>query len=275
MVTTMETVIFGASRQGRVVLEVLRAQGQHPILGFLDDDTSKHDVLVDGLPVLGGMEWAAANAPTTLPKKARRSTRPRARNYAPQGTVDFAAATGSRRLAAIVAIGGNDARTDIAKWLRALGFDLINAIHPSAVIQGNISLGTGNLICAGAVLITGTRVEDDVVINTGSTIDHDSLLEIGAQVASGVTTSGCVTIRRGAFVGVGAILGPGVTVGERAIVGAGSLVLQDVPPGMLAYGAPCRVVREISDPVDWGRILAGDPALPAQPMEPDSERSDR
>lgn len=263
----METVIFGASRQGRVVLEVLRAQGQHPILGFLDDDTAKHDLLVDGLPVLGGMEWAAANAPTALPKRAHKPPRPRARNFTP--------ANGSRRLAAIVAIGSNDARMDIAKWLRALGFDLVNAIHPSAVIQGNISLGTGNLVCAGAILITGTRVEDDVVINTGSTIDHDSLLETGAQVASGVTTSGCVTIRRGAFVGVGAILGPGVTVGERAIVGAGSLVLQDVPSGVLAYGTPCRVVREITDPVDWGRILSGGgPVLPAQPDARDSAHSD-
>lgn len=270
----MDTVIFGASRQGRVVLEVLRAQGQHPILGFLDDDAAKHTLLVDGLPVLGGMEWAAANAPTTLPKKGRNSTRPRAHNYTPRTTREYAAATGSRRLAAMVAIGGNDARMDIAKWLRALGFDLINAIHPSAVIQSNISLGTGNLICAGAILITGSRVEDDVVINTGSTIDHDSLLETGAQVASGVTTSGCVTIRRGAFVGVGAILGPGVTIGERAIVGAGSLVLHDVPPGVLAYGTPCRVLREITDPVDWGRILAGGPTLPAQSGERNSDQSD-
>jgi sugar O-acyltransferase (sialic acid O-acetyltransferase NeuD family) len=237
----METVIFGASRQGRVVLEVLRAQGEHPILGFLDDDATRHGVLVDGLLVLGSMEWATAHAPTAPPPMAR----------------DCASAASTRRLAAIVAIGSNDARLDVANWLRALGFELLNAIHPSAVIQGKVSLGTGNLVCAGAILITGTSVEDDVVINTGSTIDHDSLLETGAQVASGVTTSGCVTIRRGAFVGAGAILGPGVTVGERAVVGAGSLVLKDVPPGVLAYGAPCRVVREITGPLDWGLILAG------------------
>jgi sugar O-acyltransferase (sialic acid O-acetyltransferase NeuD family) len=246
----METVIFGASRQGRVVLEVLRAQGKHPILGFLDDDATRHGVLVDGLPVLGGMEWAAANAPTALPPKARDSAPPKSRDFAGDGSL--------RRLAAIVAIGSNDARLDVANRLRALGFELVNAVHPSAVIQGNVSLGTGNLVCAGAILIIGTSVEDDVVINTGSTIDHDSLLETGSQVASGVTTSGCVTIRRGAFVGAGAILGPGVTVGEQAVVGAGSLVLKDVPPGVVAYGAPCQVVREITSPLDWGRILAGD-----------------
>jgi sugar O-acyltransferase (sialic acid O-acetyltransferase NeuD family) len=247
-VTSVETLIFGASRQGRVVLEVLRAQGQHQIIGFLDDDPAKRGLLLDGERVLGGMEWAAANSHGDVP------TDPSAHS-----------AIHGRRLAAIIAIGANDSRLDVAKRLRALGFELINAIHPSADVQGNVSLGAGNLICAGAILVTGTRVEDDVVINTGAIIDHDSLLESGAQVASGVTTSGCVTIRRAAFVGVGAILGPGVTVGERAIIGAGSLVLKDVPPGVLAYGAPCRTVRELSDPIDWASILAG----------PDSAKRDK
>lgn len=248
----METVIYGASRQGRVVLEVLRAGGRHPILGFLDDDAARHNLVVDGTPVLGGMEWAAANV------------------LSAQGLPI------SRRLAAIVAIGGNDARLNVAIELRALGFVLINAIHPSAVIQGNVSLGSGILVCAGAIVITGTRVEDDVVINTGSIIDHDSLLETGAQVSSGVTTSGCVTIRRGAFVGAGAVLGPSVTIGERAIIGAGSLVLKDVPPGVLAYGAPCRVVREITNPVDWSQILAGrKPSSLALPRTRNATRKDK
>jgi sugar O-acyltransferase (sialic acid O-acetyltransferase NeuD family) len=228
----MATVIFGASRQGRVVLEVLRQQGLYPILGFLDDDSSKHGMHVDGLPVRGGMEWGAAYVRDAL---AAHASPP----------------------AAIVAIGGNDARCAVAARLRELGFELVNAIHPSAVIQDGASLGSGNLICAGAILVTGTRLEDGVIVNTGAIIEHDGLLESGAQVASGVTTSGCVTIRQGAFVGVGSILGPGVTIGARSVVGAGSLVLQDVPPGVLAYGAPCRVVREITEPVDWGRILAG------------------
>jgi sugar O-acyltransferase (sialic acid O-acetyltransferase NeuD family) len=238
----METVIFGAGRQGRVVLEVLRAQGLHQVIGFLDDDASRHGTLVDGVRVLGGLEWAAAavSAGIRVPAQAG-ADRPRP--------------------AAIVAIGGNDARTAIAAQLRALGFDLINAIHPSAVVQGNVSLGAGDLVCAGAILVTGTRLEDDVVVNTGAIIDHDGLLECGAQVASGVTTSGCVTIRRGAFVGAGTILGPSVTVGEDAIIGAGALVLRDVPPRVLAHGAPCRVIREITEPVNWARILAGQGAL--------------
>ena len=220
-----KVIIFGASRQGSVVLEVLRAQGKHDILGFLDDDAAKHGTTIHGLPVLGGLDWAASRAGQTL--------------------------------GAIVAIGSNPARVAVAGKLRALGMALINAVHPTALIQGNTSMGTGNLLCAGAILVTGTRLEDDVVVNTAATIDHDSVLQAGAQVASGVHTSGCVKIGQGAFVGVGAILGPGVTVGEGAIVGAGSVVLGDIPPHVLAYGTPARVVKALDGLPDWRKILGG------------------
>lgn len=47
------------------------------------------------------------------------------------------------------------------------------------------------------------------------------------------------------FVGAGAIICPGVTIGEGSVIGAGSVVTKDIPPHSLAYGNPCRVVREI------------------------------
>lgn len=47
------------------------------------------------------------------------------------------------------------------------------------------------------------------------------------------------------WLGGGAILCPGVTVGDRAVIGAGSVVTRDIPAGVLAVGNPCRVVREI------------------------------
>ena len=45
------------------------------------------------------------------------------------------------------------------------------------------------------------------------------------------------------WVGGGAIILPGVTIGDRAVIGAGSVVTKDVPAGMIAVGNPCRVVR--------------------------------
>jgi sugar O-acyltransferase (sialic acid O-acetyltransferase NeuD family) len=220
-----QAVIFGASRQGAVILEVLRAQGNLAIAGFLDDDPAKQGTVICDLPVLGGMEWVMAHA--------------------------------HQHLTAIVAIGNNDARVFIGDKLRAVGVELTNAVHPSAVVMSTVTMGTGNLICAGAVVVAGTRLENDVIVNTGATIDHDSVLHTGAQIASGVHTAGCVTIGRSAFIGVGAVVGPNVTIGDKCIVGAGSVVLSDLPPNVLAFGLPARIVKEITDPIDWRTVLAG------------------
>lgn len=55
------------------------------------------------------------------------------------------------------------------------------------------------------------------------------------------------TIRRVARVGGGAILLPGVEIGEEAFVGAGAVVLEDVPPRTVAVGNPARPLREVPD----------------------------
>ncbi len=49
------------------------------------------------------------------------------------------------------------------------------------------------------------------------------------------------------WVGGGAIICPGVKIGDRAVIGAGSVVTRDVPPGVSAAGNPCRVIREITE----------------------------
>jgi maltose O-acetyltransferase len=56
-----------------------------------------------------------------------------------------------------------------------------------------------------------------------------------------------VTVEDGVWLGAGAIVGPGVTIGENTIVGAGSVVTRSLPGGVVAYGSPARVAREIDE----------------------------
>ena len=223
-VKMQQAIIFGGDHQGKIVLEILRSQKNVTVEGFLDDDISKHGTVINGLPVLGGMEWAKANV--------------------------------DRPLAAIVAIGNNDARITIGNQLRGFGVKLINAIHPSAVIMSGTSIGSGNLICAGSIIVTGACLGDDIVVNHGAIVDHDSILHSGAYLSPNVT-AGCVSVGRGAFIGIGTTLVPNVTIGDGCIVGAGSLVLSDLPPRVLAFGSPAKVIKELEEPVNWSRILAG------------------
>jgi len=55
------------------------------------------------------------------------------------------------------------------------------------------------------------------------------------------------TIRRGARIGGGAVLLPGIEVGEEAFVGAGAVVVRNVPPRALVVGNPARRIRDVPD----------------------------
>ena len=56
-----------------------------------------------------------------------------------------------------------------------------------------------------------------------------------------------VTIGDNVWFGAGVVVNPGVSIGKDSIIGAGSVVTKDIPEGVIAYGAPCRVVRPITD----------------------------
>ncbi|MCO4098562.1 sugar O-acetyltransferase [Gemmatimonas sp.] len=60
-----------------------------------------------------------------------------------------------------------------------------------------------------------------------------------------VTTASPIVVGDGAWIGAGSLVLPGVTIGAGAVIGAGSVVTSDVPPGMLAFGNPCRVQRAV------------------------------
>ena len=83
-------------------------------------------------------------------------------------------------------------------------------------------------------------VEDGATISARSTIlAHDEAL---AYTGQGEEVVAETRIRAGAFVGVHCVVLPGVTIGAHAVVGAGSVVTKDVPPGVVVAGVPARVI---------------------------------
>ena len=55
-----------------------------------------------------------------------------------------------------------------------------------------------------------------------------------------------VVIEDDVWIGANTVVLPGVTIGKGTVIGAGSVVTHDIPAGVVAFGAPCRVIREIS-----------------------------
>lgn len=59
-----------------------------------------------------------------------------------------------------------------------------------------------------------------------------------------------VRIGRRVWIGAGCLIMPGVTIGDGSVIGAGSVVTRDVPAGVVAFGTPCRVARQITEEDD-------------------------
>jgi sugar O-acyltransferase (sialic acid O-acetyltransferase NeuD family) len=141
--------------------------------------------------------------------------------------------------AVIVAIGDNWTREQLAR--RYTLFDI--AIHPSASVSRDAEIGPGTVVMAGAVINPGSRIASHCIINTGATVDHDCLISDFAHIAPGATLGGGVQVGLGSMVGLGANVSHGRAIGEHTIVGAGSTVVHDLPPCVVAFGSPARPLR--------------------------------
>lgn len=139
-----------------------------------------------------------------------------------------------------VAIGDNRLRQRLAASAVELGFELVNAIHPHAVLSSSARVGRGVAIMAGAVVNADSVISDLAIINTGAVVDHDCVIGHAVHVAPRCALAGNVKVGSRSFLGIGASVVPGVTIGEDVILGAGSVVIGDIPDGVTAMGVPAR-----------------------------------
>ncbi len=121
-----------------------------------------------------------------------------------------------------------------------------NTIHPSAVVPPTTQIGRGVHISPGVVVAPYAGLGDFVVLNRSCSIGHHTALGDYVSINPGVTVSGVCCIGRGVTIGSGATVLDQIAVGEGSVIGAGSVVTKDIPPGVVAYGVPARVVREIA-----------------------------
>lgn len=122
-----------------------------------------------------------------------------------------------------------------------------NLIDPTCLISESVKFGNGVLVEQGCIFASYAEVGFGATIKRGSNIAHHVVIEDYARINPGVTVSGGCRIGNEVTIGVGATLIDGVTIGEGSIIGAGSVVTKSIPENVIAYGSPCRVVREITD----------------------------
>lgn len=197
--------VIGAGGHAKVVIDTVRAAGEFDVAGVLDDDRR-----------LWGGEVLGVSIPAGLSDES-------------------VARFGIER--AIIAIGSNRVRAEIAgRFAGRLAW--AGAVHPAATVAPGVRIGEGTVILAGAVVQPDTVIGRHAILNTACSVDHDGDVGDFVHIAPGVHLAGNVVLKEGAFLGIGSVVVPGRRVGAWATIGAGGVVVRDIPDGVTAKGIP-------------------------------------
>lgn len=210
-----DVILIGSGGHARVLVEAIGSTREHHIVGAIDV-AERVGSDVDGVEVIGTDD--------DLPALRDRGV--------------------SAAVLAIGSVGDPRLRRRFGERLRELGFALPPIVHLMSHVAENAQVGDGAFVAAGAVVGAAASVGEFAIINTGAVVDHEC--EIGAyvHVAPGCSLSGSVKVGDGAHLGTGASVIHCISIGSDTVVGAGAVVVADLPDGVVAYGNPCRIVRE-------------------------------
>ncbi len=129
------------------------------------------------------------------------------------------------------------------------------------IVREENKIGNNVSIWNHSIIDYGCKVGNNVKIHSQVYVTQFTIIEDNVFLAPGVITGndlhpGCEKsreclkgpiIKKGAQIGLNVTLLPYITIGERALIGAGSVVTRDIPPGKVAYGNPAKVIADITD----------------------------
>jgi len=195
--------IYGAGGHAHVVASIIRAN-RIELLGFFDDEAQKTGDTILGAPVLGTFR--------DIIKHRDQIT------------------------AVYLGLGDNLARSQAFKNLRRESFELPALIHPRALVEQNVSIADGSVICMGAHIATEASVGRACLLNTGCCLEHESQLGDLVHLGPNSTIAGRTSIGELTFEGIGAVIAQGLSIGRLVAIGANSVVLKDVADGSKVLG---------------------------------------
>ena len=203
-------VIVGAGTYGQVYAEYL--QEDYNILGFVDDNEVLHNTVIDGIKVLGNFEFLLNNVETSTN--------------------------------VFIPIGNNSIRIKLLKKVINKGFKTPNFIHKNTQIHHSVEIGKCVYILPGTHIMPLTRIKDFVLISMGVNIAHHTIIEQGCFFSQGSNIGASIHFKEKVFCGIASTVMTGVkTVGKGSLIGAGAVIIKDVPDNTTIVGNPGRVIK--------------------------------
>ncbi|GHU42879.1 transferase [Clostridia bacterium] len=210
-----DLIIFGGGGFGREVLWLAETINQKTpcwnILGFVDD-YAKPGEQINGYPVLGDTKWLLYY---------------------------------SEEVFVSCAIGNaKDRRTVVSKLAQNPNIKYPILIAPDVICSSYVQIGEGTILCSGVIVTVNIVIGKHCILNLNARVGHDAVLADYVSVYPGVNISGKVLLGQCSEIGTGSSIIQGVSIGENAILGAGAVVVRDIPNDCTAVGVPAKVIQK-------------------------------
>lgn len=209
----MKFVIIGNGGHSKVISDMVLANKENEIIGYLDDKYENIKLLDNHFygPVLTARNLAEC----------------------------------FNDLKFIIAIGNNSVRKKIVQKLDLPEECYATVIHKTAVVSPRAQIGFGTVVMPNAVINADARIGWHTIINTSAVVEHDCKVGDFVHISPHAALTGGVQIEEGASIGAGAAIIPNVTVSEWAVIGAGATVINDIPSHWTAVGTPARTKNKL------------------------------
>ena len=216
----MKVLLLGANNPHTVrIIDTIREnQGRAPgcpermeFLGFIDNDSSKKGMDFHGYRVFGGFEVLD----------------------------DF---SGDDVHIVNTITQTTAVRYETTREVVRRGFPLANLIYPTVDLR-MARVGVGNYIQEAVQIQAEVSIGDNSSIHMGTLIGHETSIGNSTFIAHAVSVSGLVEIGDGVTIGTNSTILPRIKVGNWATIGAGTVVIKDVPDYAIVVGNPAKIVK--------------------------------
>ena len=205
-------LIIGAGSVGKfIAYNINQFTNSFEIIGFLDDDKTKHNTIIAGFSVLGSVE--------------------KLQEFSGKG------------IAIVWGIAFPAIKKRLFDQYQNLSFEFPNFIAKDAWVSEAVTFGKGCIIYPGTTINYETAIDDFVVINMNCSIGHNCAIQSFTSLAPGVNLGGNTNVGNCVEIGIGASTIQSTTIGDIATIGGQAMVVSDVSKSDVVVGIPAKSIK--------------------------------
>lgn len=144
---------------------------------------------------------------------------------------------------AVCAVGNANVRKKIISKLTESNVKFATLVDPSVILSDKVEIGVGTIICAGTIVTVDVKIGSHVIINLDCTLGHDDYIGDFVTLYPSVNVSGIVMVGECVEIGTGSQIIQGKTIADNLIIGAGSVVINNLEEPGTYVGCPAKRVK--------------------------------